>query len=119
MSVDLFKFVDNNSLHMPLPVLSMTSTPVECGEGSVFVIPPSKKESIVDSIRQGPTTSVCSLRFKLRLRTPTIFLLRTVSTPYDTKNGIQFAPWERFELRKRTTWSSTEFRAKTEDDKLL
>jgi len=42
-SVDLFKSVGNSSLHMPLPVLSMTSTPVESGEGSVFVIPPSKR----------------------------------------------------------------------------
>jgi len=31
-SVKLFESVDNSSLHMPLPVLSMTSTPVECGE---------------------------------------------------------------------------------------
>jgi len=42
-SVDLFKFVDNDSLHMPLLLLSMTSTPVECREGSVFVVPPSKR----------------------------------------------------------------------------
>jgi len=36
-SVELFESVNNSSVHMPLPVLSMTSTPVECGEGSVFV----------------------------------------------------------------------------------
>ena len=42
-SVDLFKSVDNSSLHMPLPVLSMTSMPVNSGEGSVFVILPSKR----------------------------------------------------------------------------
>ena len=42
-SVDLFEFVDNNSLHMLLHMLSMTSTPVECAEGSVFVVPPSKR----------------------------------------------------------------------------
>jgi len=42
-SVELFESVDNSSLHMPLPVLSTTSTPVECGEGSVFMIPPSKR----------------------------------------------------------------------------
>jgi len=41
-SVDLFKSVDNSSLHMSLSMLSMTSTPVECGEGSVFFIPPLK-----------------------------------------------------------------------------
>ena len=49
-SVDLFKSVDNSSLHMPLSVLSMTSMPVESEEGSVFVIPFIQKESIVDSI---------------------------------------------------------------------
>jgi len=42
-SVDLFKSVDISSPHMPFPVLSMTSTPVESGERSVFVIPPSKR----------------------------------------------------------------------------
>jgi len=42
VSVDLFKSVNNSSLHMPLAMLSMTSTPIERGEGSVFVIPPSK-----------------------------------------------------------------------------
>ena len=42
-SVELFESVDNSSLHMPLPALSMTSMPVECGEESVFVIPPSKR----------------------------------------------------------------------------
>ena len=42
-SVELFESVNNSSLHMPLSVLSMTSTPVECGEGSVFVVPPSKR----------------------------------------------------------------------------
>jgi len=42
-SVELFESIDNSFLHMPLPVLSMTSTPVEHGEGSVFVVPPSKR----------------------------------------------------------------------------
>ena len=42
-SVDLFKSINNSSLHMPLPVRSMTSTTVESGEGSVFMIPPSKR----------------------------------------------------------------------------
>jgi len=36
MSVDVFKSVDNSSLHMPLSMLSMTSTLVENGEGSIF-----------------------------------------------------------------------------------
>jgi len=42
-SVDLFKSADDTSLHMPLSMLSMTSTPVENSEGFVFVVPPSKK----------------------------------------------------------------------------
>ena len=42
-SVDLLKSVDKSSLHMPLPVLIMTSTPVKSREGSIFVIPPSKR----------------------------------------------------------------------------
>jgi len=43
MSVDLFKSVDDTSLHMPLSMLSVTNTPVESGEGSIFMIPPSKR----------------------------------------------------------------------------
>jgi len=42
ISVDVFKSRDNSFQYMPLSMLSMTSTPVENGEGSVFVIPPSK-----------------------------------------------------------------------------
>jgi len=42
VSVDAIKFVDNSSLYLPLSMLSMTSTPVENSEGSIFVIPPSK-----------------------------------------------------------------------------
>jgi len=42
-SVKLLESVDNSSLHMPLPVLRMTSTSVECAEESVFVVPPSKR----------------------------------------------------------------------------
>jgi len=45
-SVKLFEFVDNISLHMPLLILSMTSTPAKCGEGSVFVVPPSKRSQL-------------------------------------------------------------------------
>jgi len=43
VSVDLFKSVDNSSPRMPLSMLSMTSMPVERGEGSLFVIPLSKR----------------------------------------------------------------------------
>ena len=43
VSVDLFKSADDTSLHMPLSMLSMTSTPVENSEGSIFVVPPSKR----------------------------------------------------------------------------
>jgi len=43
VSIDLFKSADATSLYMPLFMLSMTSTHVETGEGSVFMVPPSKK----------------------------------------------------------------------------
>ena len=43
VSVDLFKFADNTSLHMPLSMISITSTSVKNGEGTAFVIPPSKR----------------------------------------------------------------------------
>jgi len=43
VSIDLFKSVDDTSLHMPLSMLSVESTPVENGEVSVFVVPPSKR----------------------------------------------------------------------------
>jgi len=35
--------VDDISLHMPLSIINVTRTPVESGEGSVFVISPSKR----------------------------------------------------------------------------
>ena len=43
VSADLFKSVDDTSLHMPLSMLSMTSTPIENGKESVFVVPSSKR----------------------------------------------------------------------------
>jgi len=43
VSVDLFKFTGDTSLHMPLSMLSVTSTPVENSEGSAFVVSPSKR----------------------------------------------------------------------------
>ena len=43
VSVDLFKSAGDTSLHMSLSMLSVTSTSVENGEGSVFVVPLSKK----------------------------------------------------------------------------
>ena len=42
-SVELFESVTDSSLHMPLHKSSMLSTSVECMEGSVFLISPSKK----------------------------------------------------------------------------
>jgi len=42
-SVKLFESVTNSSLHMPLHKPSTSSTSVECIEGSVLVVPPSKK----------------------------------------------------------------------------
>ena len=42
-SVGLFESVANSSLHIPLHKLSMPITSMECVEGSVFVIPPSKR----------------------------------------------------------------------------
>jgi len=42
-SVELLESVTDNSLHMPLHKLSTSSTSVECIEGSVLVVPPSKK----------------------------------------------------------------------------
>ena len=41
-SVELLESVDNSSLHMPLHKPSMTSTSVECAEGSVFMVPHPK-----------------------------------------------------------------------------
>jgi len=42
-SVELLEYIVNSSLHMPLHKPSITSTFVECVDGSVFVIPPSKR----------------------------------------------------------------------------
>jgi len=42
-NIKLRESIDNSPLHMPLHKLRMTSTFVECAEGSVFVVPPSKK----------------------------------------------------------------------------
>ena len=46
VSVDLFKYADDTSLHIPLFMLNMISMPVENGEGSVFVVPPSKRNQL-------------------------------------------------------------------------
>ena len=43
MGVELFESVANSSLHMPLHKSSMSDTSVKCAEGSVFIIPPSKR----------------------------------------------------------------------------
>jgi len=43
VSVDLFKSSHDTSLHIRLSMLSVTSTPVENGEGSVFVVSSSKR----------------------------------------------------------------------------
>ena len=43
VSVDLFKSTDDTSLHMPLSMLSMISTSIKNGKGSVFVVPQSNK----------------------------------------------------------------------------
>ena len=59
VSVDVFKSVDNSSLYMPLFMLSMTSVTVENGEGSIFVIPPSKmSQSPIVFSRVQPQMSV-------------------------------------------------------------
>ena len=50
-SVELFESVTNSSLHMPLHKSSTSSTSVECIEGSILVVPPSKKGSITNNIR--------------------------------------------------------------------
>jgi len=84
VSVDLFKYAGNTSLHMPLSMLSMTSTPIENDEESVFVVPSSKTNQ--SSIVFG--RNVYSYRLGLRLRAPTNFLLCTISTPYDEKNRV-------------------------------
>ena len=43
VSVDVFKSIDDSSLHMPLSMLSLTSTPVKNSEGFLFEIPPFKR----------------------------------------------------------------------------
>jgi len=43
VSVELFESVANSSLHMSLHKPSISSTSVECIEGSILVVPPSKK----------------------------------------------------------------------------
>jgi len=55
VSVDLFKSVDDTSLYIPLSMISVTSTPVESGEGFVFMIPPSKRsQSLIIFCRVQP-----------------------------------------------------------------
>ena len=49
-SFELFESVTNSSLHMLLHKPSTSSTSVECIEGSVLVVPPSKKGSITNNI---------------------------------------------------------------------
>jgi len=43
VSVVVFKSIDDSSIRMSSPMLSMTSTPIEDGKGSIFVIPTSQR----------------------------------------------------------------------------
>jgi len=58
----------------------------------------------------GPNHECLQFQIQVWTQNPANFPLCTISAPYDAKNGIQFIAWERFELQKRTTWSSTDFR---------
>ena len=70
VSADLFKSAGDTSLHMPLSMLSVTSTPVENSEGSVFVVPPSKKNQslIVFGRIQPQISAITDLGSNLQLR---------------------------------------------------
>jgi len=112
-SVKLFESVANSSLHMLLHKSSMTSTSVECVEGSVFVVPPSKR-------RQSP---IVFGRARLRRsvviysssdsKLPQFFHYARSAQHMMRKNGIQPAAqewpefWNTPEFWKRTTWFST------------
>ena len=40
---NVFKYVDISSLHLPLPISKMACMHIEKNEGSVFIVPPSKR----------------------------------------------------------------------------
>jgi len=41
---NVFKFVDITSLHVPLPISKMACIYIEDNEGSVFIVPPAKRD---------------------------------------------------------------------------
>jgi len=72
VSVDLFKSADDSSLHMPLSMLSVTSTPEENSEGFVFVVPPSKRNQspiVFDRIQP----RISQLRTRIQTHNPRKF----------------------------------------------
>ena len=57
---NIFKSVDISSLHMPLPISEMACMHIEDNEGSVFIIPPTKRDQspiIFDRSQARATTS--------------------------------------------------------------
>jgi len=74
MSVDLYKSANDTSLHMPLSMLIVTSTPVENGEGSVFMVPPSKRnQSPIDSV--GFNLECLQLQTRVQTQSPYNFFI--------------------------------------------
>ena len=98
VSVDFFKSVDDTFLHMPLSMISMTSTPIESGEGSVFVIPPSKRSqspTVFSRVQLGMSVVTDS---SLDLEPPKIFyyarstkhMMRKMGYNLQSGNGLNF-----------------------------
>ena len=87
LSVDFFKFTNDTSLHMPLSMLRMTSTFIENGEGSVFMVPPSKKnQSPIVFGRVQPW--IFAITDSSQIQSPHNFSLCTISAPYSEKNEV-------------------------------
>jgi len=57
---DIFKSIDISSLQMPLPISKMACMHIEDNEGSVFIVPPSKRDQSPIVFGRGQTRVMTS-----------------------------------------------------------
>ena len=88
VSVELLESVTDSSLHMPLHKSSTSRTFVECIEGSVLVVPPSKKGQSPIIFGRAQLQRSTAIDSSSDSETPQFFSLCTINTAYNEENGI-------------------------------
>ena len=105
-SVELFESITNSSLHMPLHKPSTSSTSVECIEGSILVVPLSKKGESPIIFGKAQLQRSTATDSSSDSQTPQIFhyarsiqhMMRKIGYSLQRGNGLNFG--------KRKTWFS-------------